>query len=258
MARVRMNNIAAARLIQQHVGVETIVHFTPRDRNLMAVQSDLIGAHATNIRTILAVTGDPPGHGDFPNATGIWDVDSIGLIAILRNLNQGLDGMGRKLGAPSSFCIGCAATPSAPDIELDLERLHRKIEAGADFIMTQPVYDATILLDYFERYKECYGPVGIPIMVGLQPLHSYQQAEKFHHEVPGIVIPEDVRTRMRQAGEAGMTTGLEIIKELLDAVCPYVQGAYIITLGRYDLVGELLPSLRLRSQTKQKDGFALE
>jgi methionine synthase / methylenetetrahydrofolate reductase(NADPH) len=255
MARVRMSNIAAARLIQQHIGVETIVHFTPRDRNLMAVQSDLIGAHATNIRTILAVTGDPPSHGDFPNATGIWDVDSIGLIAILRNLNQGLDGMGRKLGVPSSFYIGCAATPSAPDIELDLERLHHKIEAGAQFIMTQPVYDATILLDYFERYKGRYGSVGIPIMVGLQPLHSYQQAEKFHHEVPGIVIPEDVRTRMRLAGEAGITTGLEIIKELLNAVYPYVQGVYIMTLGRYDLVGELLPSLRLGSQRKQNEGF---
>jgi homocysteine S-methyltransferase len=248
-----MSNIAAARLIQQYVGVETIVHFTPRDRNLMAVQSDLIGAHATDIRAILAVTGDPPSHGDFPNATGIWDVDSIGLIAILRNLNHGLDGMGRKLGVPSSFYIGCAATPSAPDIELDLQRLHQKIEGGAHFIMTQPVYDAAVLLDYFEQYKRRYGPLSIPIMVGLQPLHSYQQAEKFHHEVPGIVIPEDVRTRMRQAGEAGVATGLKMIKELLDTVAPYVQGAYIITLGRYDLVGELLPSLRMHSQTKRKD-----
>jgi 5,10-methylenetetrahydrofolate reductase len=116
----------------------------------MAVQSDLIGAHATGIRTILAVTGDPPTHGDFPTATGIWDVDSIGLIAILSNLNRGLDGMGRNLGTPSSFYIGCAATPSAPDVDLDLERLHRKIDAGAQFMMTQPVYDAASFLDYFD------------------------------------------------------------------------------------------------------------
>lgn len=202
MARVRMSNIGTARLIQQHVGVETIVHFTPRDRNLMAVQSDLIGAHATDIRTILAVTGDPPTQGDFPNATGIWDVDSIGLVAILSNLNRGLDGLGRHLGAPSSFYIGCAATPSAIDVDLDLERLHRKIEAGAHFIMIQPVYDAAGFLDYFARYTRRFGPVPIPILVGLQPLHSAQQAEKFHYEVPGIVIPEEVRTRLRQAGEA--------------------------------------------------------
>jgi homocysteine S-methyltransferase len=251
MARVRMSNIGAARLIQQHTGVETIVHFTPRDRNLMAVQSDLIGAHATDIRNILAVTGDPPTQGDFPNATGIWDVDSIGLIAILRNLNQGLDGMGRNLGTSSAFYIGCAATPSAPDVNLDLERLHRKIEAGAQFIMTQPVYDAASFLDYFDQYKMRYGPVPIPILVGLQPLHSSQQAEKFHHEVPGIVIPEDVRTRLRQAGEAASLVGVEIIKEVFDALCSSVQGTYIMTLGRYDLVGKLLPHIRLRAQTKK-------
>jgi methionine synthase I (cobalamin-dependent)/5,10-methylenetetrahydrofolate reductase len=251
MARVRMSNIAAARLIQQHVGVETIVHFTPRDRNLMAVQSDLIGAHATGIRTILAVTGDPPAHGDFPNATGIWDVDSIGLIAILSNLNRGLDGMGRHLGTPTSFYIGCAATPSAPDGDLDLERLHRKINAGAQFIMTQPVYDAASFLDYFDRYTRRYGPVPVPIIVGLQPLHSAQQAEKFHHEVPGIVIPEEVRTRLRLAGEAASQVGVEIIKEVFDALYASVQGAYIMTLGRYDLVGELLPHIHLRAQAKK-------
>ena len=248
MARVRMSNISAARLIQQHVGIETIAHFTPRDRNLMAVQSDLIGAHASDIRNILAVTGDPPTQGDFPNATGIWDVDSIGLIAILRNLNRGLDGMGRNLGTASSFYIGCAATPSAPDIDLDLERLHRKIDTGAQFIMTQPVYDAASFLDYFDQYKRRFGPVPIPILLGLQPLHSAQQAEKFHNEVPGIVIPEDVRTRLRQAGEAATLVGLEIIKEVFDALCSSVQGAYIMTLGRYDLVGELVPYIRLRAQ----------
>jgi methionine synthase / methylenetetrahydrofolate reductase(NADPH) len=251
MARVRMSNIGAARLIQQHVGVETIVHFTPRDRNLMAVQSDLIGAHATGMRTILAVTGDPPTHGDFPNATGIWDVESIGLIAILSNLNRGFDGMGRNLGTSSSFYIGCAATPSAPDVDLDLERLQRKIAAGAQFIMTQPVYDAASFLDYFDRYTRCYGSVPIPILVGLQPLHSAQQAEKFHHEVPGIVIPEEVRSRLRRAGEAASQVGVEIIKEVFDDLYSSVQGAYIMTLGRYDLVGELLPYIRLRTQAKK-------
>lgn len=248
MAHVRMSNVAAARLIQQHVGIETIIHFTPRDRNLMAVQSDLVGAHATDQRNILAVTGDPPTHGDFPNATGIWDVDSIGLIAILSNLNQGLDGRGRKLGTPGSFFIGCAATPPATDIELDLERLHRKIEAGANFIMTQPVYDPETLINYFERYKQAYGPVSVPILVGLQPLHSYQQAEKFHNEVPGIVIPEVVRKRLRKAGDQAGAESLEIIKELFDAILPYVQGAYLMPLDRYSLVGELLPYIREKTR----------
>jgi 5,10-methylenetetrahydrofolate reductase len=257
MARVRMNNIGAARLIQQRVGVETIVHFTPRDRNLMAIQSDLIGAHATDIRNILAVTGDPPAQGDFPHATGIWDVDSIGLIATLRNLNRGLDGVGRHLGTPSAFYIGCAATPSAPDVDLDLERLHRKIDAGAQFIMTQPVYDAASFPDYFGRYTRRYGALPIPILVGLQPLHSAQQAEKFHHEVPGIVIPEEVRTRLRRAGEAASLVGVEMIKEVFDALCSSVQGAYIMTLGRYDLVGELLPHIRASAQANKLRAPAL-
>jgi methionine synthase I (cobalamin-dependent)/5,10-methylenetetrahydrofolate reductase len=253
MALVRMNNAAAARLIQEHTGIETIVHFTPRDRNLMAVQSDLIGTHASGIRNVLAVTGDPPSHGDFPNATGIWDVDSIGLIAILNNLNQSLDGMGRKLAAASSFFIGCAATPTATDIDQDIERLHRKIEAGARFIMTQPLYDPAVLLDYIERYKQRYGPITIPMLAGLQPLHSYQQAEKFHNEVPGIVIPETVRERLRQAGEAGAATGVEIIKELFDVIYPHIQGVYLMPLDRYTLVGELLPYIQERTQASQPE-----
>lgn len=252
MARVRMNNGAAARLIQDHTGIETIVHFTPRDRNLMAVQSDLIGTYASGIHNVLAVTGDPPSHGDFPNATGIWDVDSIGLIAILRNLNQGFDGTGRQLAASSSFFIGCAAVPTAPDVDLDIERLHRKIEAGANFIMTQPLYDPALLFDYLERYKQRYGPLPIPMLAGLQPLHSYQQAEKFHNEVPGIVIPESVRERLRLAGEAGAATGVDIIKELFDTIYPHIQGVYLMPLDRYTLVGELLPYIQKRINAAQE------
>src|SRR5579859_113323 len=247
MARVRMNNVAAARLIQQHVGIETIVHATPRDRNLMELQSDVIGAHATDIRNILAVTGDPPNQGDFPNATGIWDVDSIGFIAMMNNLNQSLDARGRKLAAPSSFFIGCAADPTVTDIERDIERLHRKIEQGAHFIMTQPVFDPEALLAYIERYTQCYGPLPIPLLAGLQPLHSYQQAEKFHHEVPGIVVPEHVRSRLKQAGEAGGAVGIAITKEVFDAISSHVQGVYLMPLDRYELVGELLPYIRLHS-----------
>jgi methionine synthase I (cobalamin-dependent)/5,10-methylenetetrahydrofolate reductase len=247
MARVRMNNVAAARLIQQHVGIETIIHFTPRDRNLMAVQSDVIGAHATDVRNILAITGDPPNHGDFPNATGIWDIDSIGLIAILHNLNQGLDARGRKLAVPGTFCIGCAANPTATDVEQDIERLHRKIACGAQFIMTQPVFDATALLEYVERYTQRYGALSVPLLAGLQPLHSYQQAEKFHHEVPGIVIPDHIRERLHDAGEAGSAVGVEMAKELFAAIFPLIQGVYLMPLERFELLGELLPYIRMRT-----------
>lgn len=246
MAHVRMSNLVAARLVQEHVGVETIVHFTPRDRNLMAVQSDLIGAHASSIRNVLAVTGDPPSQGDFANATGIWDVDSIGLVAVLANLNGGCDAMGRTLGSPASFFIGAAANPTASDIAQDLERLHRKIAAGAQFIMTQPIFDAPAYLDYIARYTALHGPIEVPILVGIQPLHSYRLAEKFHNEVPGIVIPEPVLARMRQAGESGFAVGLEIARDLIDALVAHVQGVYIMTLDRYDLAGELLPYIRSR------------
>ncbi len=244
MARVRMSNIAAARLIQQHVGIETIVHFTPRDRNLMALQSDVIGAHATDIRNVLAVTGDPPNQGDFPNATGIWDVDSIGLIAILNKLNQGLDARGRRLAVASTFCIGGAANPTATDVERDIERLHQKIEQGAQFIMTQPVFDVTTLQDYIERYTQRYGKLPVPMLAGIQPLHSYQQAEKFHYEVPGIVIPEAIRTRLSEAGEAGSQVGVDIAKEMIDKVTSFVQGVYLMPLERFELVSELVPYVR--------------
>ena len=247
MARVRMSNIAAARLIQQHVGIETIVHFTPRDRNLMALQSDVIGAHATDIRNILAVTGDPPNHGDFPNATGIWDVDSIGLIAILNKLNQGLDARGRRLAVPSFFHIGGAANPTATDVERDIERLHQKIEQGAQFIMTQPIFDVTTLQEYIARYTHRYGKLPVPMVVGIQPLHSYQQAEKFHNEVPGIVIPETIRARLSEAGEAGSQVGVEIAKEIINEITSFVQGVYLMPLERFELVSELVPYIRRRS-----------
>lgn len=249
MARVRMNNVAAARLIQQHVGIETIAHFTPRDRNLMAVQSDIIGAHASDIRNILAITGDPPTQGDFPNATGIWDVDSIGLIAILRNLNQGFDARGHKLATPGSFFIGCAASPVATDLDVEMDRLRQKIEQGAQFIMTQPVFDAACMLDFLERYQQRYGPITIPVLMGLQPLHSYQQAEKFHQEVPGIVIPDHIRLRLRDAGSASGAVGLEIAREIFDALSTHVQGVYIMPLDRFEIVGELLPYVRERTRS---------
>ena len=145
MARVRMSAIALAVLIEQRVGIETIIHFTSRDRNLMAIQSDLLGAHALGIRNVIALTGDPPSGGDYARATGVWDVDSIGFIRILKMLNGGTDWAGNSIGKGTDFFVACAANPTADDVDLEVDRVRRKIEAGADVLMTQQIYSAEIL-----------------------------------------------------------------------------------------------------------------
>lgn len=163
---------------------------------------------------------------------------------MLRKLNQGFDAKGRKLAVQSSFYIGCAANPTATDRDLDLSRLHQKIEAGAMFVMTQPIFDPQALLDYLDLYRSRYGEPGVPILMGLQPLHSYQQAEKFHNEVPGIIIPEHLRERLRRAGEQGRRVGIEIARETFAALPAVVQGVYIMPFDRFEVVDELLPSIR--------------
>lgn len=237
MARVRMSALAVGFLISRQVGLETILHFTTRDRNLMAIQSELLGAHAVGIRAILALTGDPPRLGDYPGATAVYDVDSIGLIRILKRLNEGHDGRGASIGEPTSFLVGCALNPNAEDLELELDRFRRKLEAGADFVMTQPVYDVETLLGTLDRI----GKVNIPIILGVLPLQSSRHAEYLHNEVPGITIPEPVRERMRLAGERGMEEGVALARELLREARPYVQGAYLMpSFGRYEQCAEIL------------------
>src|SRR5438105_9419391 len=198
MARVRMSCIAFAALCEQRIGVETLIHFTTRDRNLMALQSELLGAHALGIRNILALTGDPLRLGDYPNTTGVWDVDSIGLIQVLRGMNEGHDAAGSSIGAQSCFHIGAALNLNMTEEETtqEIEKFRRKLEAGAHFIMTQPIYELAPLLRFLERV----GKPSIPVILGCIPLHSSRHAEFLHNEVPGITIPEDVRTRMRAAG----------------------------------------------------------
>jgi homocysteine S-methyltransferase len=171
-------------------------------------------------------------------------VDSIGLIAILHNLNQGLDARGRRLAAAGSFFIGCCANPTAEDLALDLERLHQKIQNGAHYVMTQPVFDPAALEAYLNQYASLYGPLTVPVVMGLQPLHSYQFAEKFHHEVPGISIPQQYRDRLRAAGEAASETGVEIAREIFAATHPLVQGVYIMVFDRLELAGEMVPFVR--------------
>ncbi len=242
MARVRMSCIALARLIQDHLGIETIIHFTTRDRNLMALQSELLGAHALGIRNILALSGDPLRVGDYPNTTGVWDLDSVGLIQAIRGMNEGHDAAGSSIGAKSSFHIGAALNLNMTEeqTEQEIEKYWRKIDAGAQFIMTQPIYELAPLL----RFLDKAGKPPIPMLLGCIPLHSSRHAEFLHNEVPGITIPDDVRARMRAAGEYGHEEGLKLAQELLIAARGMVQGVYLMpSYGRYHVVSKLAAML---------------
>lgn len=250
MARVRMSCIALARLIQDHLGIETIIHFTTRDRNLMALQSELLGAHALGIRNILALTGDPVRVADYPNTTGVWDVDSIGLIGIIRGMNGGHDAAASTIGAKAAFHIGCALNlnMTEEETEREVEKYQKKVEAGAQYIMTQPIYEIAPL----ERFLRLAGKPSIPMLVGSIPLHSSRHAEYLHNEVPGIVIPDDVRARMKAAGEHGHQEGLKLAHELLTQVRTMAEGVYLMpSYRRYDVVYELTQMLKSQPTTHQ-------
>lgn len=247
MARVRMGCLALARLIQDHLDIETIIHFTTRDRNLMALQSELLGAHALGIRNILALTGDPLRVGDYPNTTGVWDVDSVGLIRVIRDMNDGHDAAGSSIGARASFHIGCALNLNMSDEETDreIEKYRQKLDAGAHFIMTQPIYEIAPL----QRFLDRAGKPPIPMLLGCIPLHSSRHAEYLHNEVPGITIPDDVRARMKAAGEHGHEEGLKLAQELLEEASSQVEGVYLMpSYGRYDVVSELTRALHTQKR----------
>jgi homocysteine S-methyltransferase len=236
MARVRMSALALCVLLSQQVGIETLLHFTTRDRNLMAIQADLIGAHALGLRNIIALTGDPPSLGDYAGASGVWNVDSIGLIRIIKRLNEGVDWAGNSIGRPTDFFIACAANPTAENLDLELDRVRQKIDAGADLLMTQPVYDYKVLVQFLERL----GAMRTPVLVGIMPLQSSRHAEFIHNELAGVVVPQSVRDRMRLAGENGIAEGLAISMELLEEVRDGAAGVYLMpSFGRYEVVAEL-------------------
>ncbi len=270
MARVRMSCLSLARLLRDHLDLETIIHFTTRDRNLMALQADLLGAHALGVRNILALTGDPLRAGEYPNLTGVWNVDSVELIRILKGMNEGHDAAGASIGGAASFYVGAALNlnmsdevidldrersrrklqnnrqeadePPISEQELELERYDRKLAAGADYIMTQPIYDLARL----ERFLERKGRPPVPIILGMIPLHSSKHAEYLHNEVPGITIPDEVRARMREAGERGREVGMELARQLLTEAKArgYIQGCYLMpSYGRYDVVSSVARSL---------------
>ena len=247
MARVRMGALAVAFGIQHDLDLECVVHVTTRDRNLMALESELLGAHALGVRDILALTGDPPRIGDYPPWTGVWDVDSIGLVEILARLNRGEDAAGSPIGQPASFTIACALDPTAADTTTEWDRLERKVAAGAHLVMTQPLYSIEQIEAMFAEACRRFGPVGfpIPLLLGVLPLQSSRHAEFLHHEVPGITIPDATRAALREAGEHGAEVGLRLTEELLDAVGDRVAGTYLMpSFGRYEEAAELVRRIR--------------
>ncbi len=247
MARVRMGAMAVAFAIQREVGVECLVHVTTRDRNLMALESELLGAHALGIRNVLALTGDPPRIGDYPTGTGVWDVDSIGLIGILARLNRGEDAVGSPIGARAGFTIACALDPTASDLDRELGRLEQKLAAGAQLVMTQPIYDRAQWDRLVEGIERRWGTprLPVPILAGLLPLHSARHAEFLHNEVPGITIPSHVRAAMRAAGERGAEAGLELAMALLADLRTLADGTYVMpSFGRYEMAAELVRRIR--------------
>lgn len=251
LGRVRMSAAALCVLIQQHVGIETIIHFTTRDRNLMALQADLIGLHALGVRNVLALTGDPPRAGDYPAATAVYDTDSVGLVRILKRLNEGVDLAGKPIGQPTSFCVGVAFDLHPDTLDREMRRLDQKVEAGADFIMTQPIFEPETLDHYLRRV----GTPPLPMLVGVLPLQSSRHAEFLHHEVPGIHIPEWVRERMARAGNQGKEEGLRLAAELLEAIADRVHGVYLMpSFGRYEVVAELVGRLRRHASLARRSG----
>jgi methionine synthase I (cobalamin-dependent)/5,10-methylenetetrahydrofolate reductase len=237
MARVRMSCVSLAYLIKEKIGIETILHFTCRDRNLMGLQSDLLGVHALGIHNILAVTGDPPVLGDYPQATAVYDVDSIGLVKIVSKLNHGTDWAGSAIGSPTFFCVGVAVNPNAVDLEREIDRFEKKVEAGAVFAFTQPMYDLKIL----EKFLKKISCVKIPIFLGILPLRSYKHAEFLHYEVPGMNVPEKLRERMKGAKDGSAQVGTSVAKEILSQAKGMVDGVYLMpSFGRFEVISEVL------------------
>jgi homocysteine S-methyltransferase len=242
-AQSRMGALLTSLLIEQHVGIETVTHYCCRDRNLLGMLSDLLGAAATGLHNILLITGDPPKMGPYPNATAVFDIDSIGLTNLVSNLNRGLDPGGNPIGAPTQFAIGVGVNPAAIDPASELSRFEWKVDAGAEYAITQPVFDA----DQLEKFLGTIDHTRIPIIAGIWPLISLRNAEFLANEVPGVTVPQPIIERMRRASakskEAGVAEGIAIAKEMLERVKPLVQGVQVSApFGKVELAHEVFGS----------------
>jgi methionine synthase / methylenetetrahydrofolate reductase(NADPH) len=240
-ASARMSNIMLCILVQQQVGIETVLHYTCRDRNVLGIQSDLLGVSAIALRNVLCITGDPPKMGNYPDATAVFDVDSIGLVNIVRNLNHGLDIGANPVGVSTAFTVGVGANPGAPDLDEEIRRFEYKVEAGAEYVITQPVFDLKLLETFLRRIEHCR----IPVIAGIWPLTSVRNAEFMKNELR-VSVPDAIIDRMAKAAsaEAARAEGVLIARDMLSAVRSTVQGAQVSApLGRYSSAADVLEAL---------------
>ena len=240
-ASARMSAQSLCIQIQQHTGIETILHYTCRDRNILSIQSDLLGASSIGLHNILCLTGDPPKLGNYPDATAVFDVDSIGLVNIVHRLNHGLDIGSNAIGASTNFTIGVAANPGVPDIEQELRRFIFKVEAGAEYAITQPVFDLRLLEIFLERIRGHR----IPVIAGIWPLTSLRNAEFMKNDLR-VSMPDEIMQRMARTGspDAARREGILIAQEMLEAVRPMVQGVQVSApFGRYAAAAEVIASV---------------
>jgi homocysteine S-methyltransferase len=246
-ASARMSAQTLCIQIQQHTGIETILHYTCRDRNILSIQSDLLGASSIGLHNILCVTGEPTRLGNYPDATSVFDVDSIGLVNMVQRLNHGLDIGANSLGASTNFTVGVAANPGAPDMANELKRFAYKVEAGAEYAITQPVFDLRLLETFLERIKDHR----IPVIAGIWPLTSLRNAEFMKNDLR-VSMPEEIMLRMDQADtpEAAREEGVKIAREMLEAVRPYVQGVQVSApFGLYSVAAEVIASSHPKGTT---------
>jgi homocysteine S-methyltransferase len=249
-AQSRMGALISALLIQREVGMETVVHYCCRDRNLLGMLSDLLGAAAGDLRNLLIITGDPPKMGPYPDATAVFDIDSIGLTNLVSRLNRGQDPGGNELGNQTKFVIGVGVNPTAPDQERELKRFAWKVEAGAEFAVTQPVFD----LAQFDRFLKRVESFQLPIVGGIWPLVSLRNAEFLANEVPGVCVPDGVLARMRQAStrgkEAALAEGIAISREMMEEIRGRVQGVQVAApLGKVPVALQVLERVLQKPST---------
>jgi len=240
-ASARMSNQALSLLIQREVGIDAILHYTCRDRNVLGIQSDLLGAAAVGIRNLICITGDPPKMGNYPDATAVFDVDAIGLVNIVHNLNRGLDLGSNPIGAGTGFVIGVGANPGLTDLDEEVRRFEYKVQAGAEYAVTQPVFDLRLLENFLQRIAHC----GIPVVAGIWPLVSVRNAEFMKNELR-VSVPDSILERMARAQtpEIARAEGVAIAREMLVAARQMVQGAQISApMGRYSSAVDVLEAL---------------
>lgn len=246
MARMRMSPWAVCDLIQRKASIETTLHFPTRGRNILRVQGDLLASHALDVRNVFVVMGDPTSIGDYPDAMDNYDLVPSGLIKLIKQgFNLGLDHSGADIGQPTNFFVGCALNLNPHDINEEIKNLRRKLKAGADFALTQPIYDISHLQKFKQAYEESEGQeLPIPVLVGVLPLASLRHANFLQAEVPGIDIPEEAFKRMEQAGENGAAAGVRLVVELAQQIREQAQGIYIMpAFGRYDRAAEIIESI---------------